>query len=178
MFHDTSGYWFIKYCFSKLNMTSNPVIMWPLLLAHCRNNKFLPIRNSKNPVKFTFHLSHDGNTRGLYFRLCDSQLNAFHREEDKLQNNIDFFPWDSFFCGTSAPSESGPPHYRGFTITLRHTTLGRTPMDEWSAWRRDLYPTTHNSPAAFEPAITASERLPTARPLGSAPWGMEINICS
>jgi hypothetical protein len=26
----------------------------------------------------------------------------------------------------------------GFTITLRHTTLGRTPLDEWPARRRDL----------------------------------------
>jgi hypothetical protein len=29
-----------------------------------------------------------------------------------------------------APSWPGPPHYRGFTITLRHTTLGRTPPDD------------------------------------------------
>jgi hypothetical protein len=35
---------------------------------------------------------------------------------------------------------------RGFTITLRHThTLGRTPLDEWPARRRDLYLTTHNT---------------------------------
>jgi hypothetical protein len=27
--------------------------------------------------------------------------------------------------GVTAPSGPGPPHYRGFTITLRHTTLGR-----------------------------------------------------
>ena len=27
------------------------------------------------------------------------------------------------------PSGSGPPHYQGFTITLRHTTVGRTPLD-------------------------------------------------
>jgi hypothetical protein len=33
---------------------------------------------------------------------------------------------------------------RRFTITLRHTTLGRTPLDEWSARPRDLYLTTHN----------------------------------
>ena len=33
----------------------------------------------------------------------------------------------------------------GFTITLRHTTLGRTPLDEGSARRRDLYVTTHNT---------------------------------
>ena len=65
---------------------------------------------------------------------------------------------------------SGPgPHFRGFTITLRHTTIGRTPLDEWSARRTDLYLTTHNThkiqtsmtPAGFEPAIPASERPQT-----------------
>jgi hypothetical protein len=34
-----------------------------------------------------------------------------------------------FFHGTTALSGPRPPHYRGFTITLRHTTLGRTPLD-------------------------------------------------
>ena len=37
-----------------------------------------------------------------------------------------------------------PHHYRSFTITLRHTTLVRTPLDEWSARRIDFYLTTHN----------------------------------
>ena len=32
--------------------------------------------------------------------------------------------------GATAPSGPGYPLYRGFTITLRHTTLGRTPLDE------------------------------------------------
>jgi len=48
----------------------------------------------------------------------------------------------------------------------KHTTLGRTPLDEWSARRRDLYLTTHNiqnrqismPQAAFEPTIPKSER--------------------
>ena len=31
--------------------------------------------------------------------------------------------------GATAPSGSGPPHYRGLAITLRHTTLDRTPLD-------------------------------------------------
>jgi len=30
----------------------------------------------------------------------------------------------------NSPSGPRPPHYRGFMITLRHTTLGRTPLDE------------------------------------------------
>jgi hypothetical protein len=49
-----------------------------------------------------------------------------------------------FGIQTTAPSGPGP-HYRGFAITLRHTTFGRTPLDEWSARRRDVYLTTHNT---------------------------------
>jgi len=54
-----------------------------------------------------------------------------------------------FFCppphGATAPSEPGTPHYRSFTITLRHTTLGTTPLDEWSDRRRDLCLTSNNT---------------------------------
>ena len=65
----------------------------------------------------------------------------------------------------TAPSVPGPPHCRGLTITLRHSTLGRTPLDEWSVRCRDLYLTTqrtHNSqtsmpPAGFESTVSASE---------------------
>ena len=61
------------------------------------------------------------------------------------------------------------PHYRGFIITLRHSTVGRTPLDERSARRRDLYLTTHSThnrktsmpPAGFELKTPASERLQT-----------------
>ena len=30
----------------------------------------------------------------------------------------------------TAPGEPAPPHYRRFTVTLRHTKLGRTLLDE------------------------------------------------
>ena len=51
----------------------------------------------------------------------------------------------------------------------RVATVGRTPLDEWSARRRDLYLTTqdtHNRqtpmpPVEFEPLISASERSQT-----------------
>ena len=53
------------------------------------------------------------------------------------------------FCFSSkiptAPSRPTPSHYRDFAITLRHTTLDKTPLDEWSARRRDLCLTTHNN---------------------------------
>ena len=67
-----------------------------------------------------------------------------------------------FFHGATTPSGPGPPHYRSFTITLRHTTFGRTPLEERSA-----RPTQHSQepdiiskpPAGFEPTIPASEQL-------------------
>ena len=60
----------------------------------------------------------------------------------------------------TATTGPGSPHYRGFTITLRHTTLGMTPLDEWSAWRRDLYLTghnTHNRQTSMTPAGNYNE---------------------
>jgi hypothetical protein len=60
-----------------------------------------------------------------------------------------------------------PPHYQGFAITLTHTILGRTSLEEWSARRRDLYlPTQHSQetdlpPGGFEPTIPTCERPQT-----------------
>ena len=75
-----------------------------------------------------------------------------------------FFPHNA----AALYSGPGPSQYRGFTITLRRTALGRTPLDEWSAWPRDLYLTTHNiykrkrhPPAEFEPEIPESLWLQT-----------------
>ena len=70
----------------------------------------------------------------------------------------------------------GPPVLVGqglslsiFTVSLRHTTVGRTPLGEGSARSRELYLTAHNThnretsipPAGFEPATPGSERLRT-----------------
>ena len=46
------------------------------------------------------------------------------------------------FCtlGATALSRPGSALYRDFTIILRHTTLCRTHLDEWSARSRDLLP--------------------------------------
>jgi hypothetical protein len=53
--------------------------------------------------------------------------------------------------------------------TQRWATIGRTSLGEWSARRRDLYLTTHNthnrqismSPVGFETTISAGERPQT-----------------
>jgi len=69
------------------------------------------------------------------------------------------------FCAT-APSGSWPARLLSFLDhTQRRTTVGRTPLDEGSARRRDLYLTTHNChkrqtsmpSVGFEPTTSASE---------------------
>ena len=62
--------------------------------------------------------------------------------------------------------------------TQRRITVGRNPLDEWSARRRDLYLSTHNThnrqtsipPVGFEPTISAGE-LPQTYALDRATIG-------
>ena len=70
-------------------------------------------------------------------------------------------------------SPSGPgPNYRDFAITLRHITPCRTPLDKWSARRRNLNLSAHSThkrhtsipSARFEPAIPKTAR-PETHPL-------------
>ena len=78
-----------------------------------------------------------------------------------------------------APRGPGPPHCRVFTMTLGHTTLGRTPLREWSARRREDYVTTNNThqrqtampPAGLETSIPASD-LPQTNALDRAAPGI------
>jgi len=48
-----------------------------------------------------------------------------------------------FFLCFDCPSGPRPPQFWSFENTLRRTILGRTPVDERSARRRDLYLTKH-----------------------------------
>ena len=70
----------------------------------------------------------------------------------------------------------------------RRSTFGRTPLDEWSARRRDLYLTTHDThnrqismpPVGFEPTISVGERPQAAHLLRSwvrIPLGAWIFVC-
>ena len=86
---------------------------------------------------------------------------------------VHFFLWR---CGPTRARASS--FMRFLDHTKRRTTVGRTPLDEWSDRRRDLYLTTHNThsrqtsmpPAGFEPTISAGERQQTC-PLDRAASG-------
>jgi hypothetical protein len=95
-----------------------------------------------------------------------------NEDVSNLQSLLNLF---FFSNGATVPNGPGPPHYRRFTIILRHTTLGRTPLDEWPARRRDLHLTSQNthhrqtsmSPTGFEPEVQQrSAADPRLRPRG------------
>ena len=74
------------------------------------------------------------------------------------------------FWRDSPPQWARASSFTRFLVhTQRRTTVGRTPLDEWSARRGDLHLTTHNthskqtsiSPVGFEPTTPASERPET-----------------
>jgi len=75
-----------------------------------------------------------------------------------------FFLW---CCGPTRAMASS--FLRVLDHTQRRTTVGRTLLDEWSARRRDLYLTTHNThnrqtsmlPLGFEPTISTGDRSQT-----------------
>jgi hypothetical protein len=75
----------------------------------------------------------------------------------------------SFFWRNNPPWARASSFTRFLNHTQRPITVGRTPLDEWSARRRELYLTTHNThnrqasmpPVGFEPTISADERPQT-----------------
>ena len=115
-------------------------------------------------------------SRGLRFRRTLSGCRIlFIIAVPKYEKNI-------FFSGALASNGPLPPHYVGFTIALRHTPFGRTPLAEWSARCRDLYPTTQDthkrqistSQARFESTTPTNER-PQTHALGRAATGFGKN---
>jgi len=81
---------------------------------------------------------------------------------------------------------------RFLDFTQRRNAVGRIPLDHWSARRRDLYMTTHNThnrqismpPAGFEPTISAGgrqqtyalDRAATGRKLIRLNWGCKMAV--
>jgi hypothetical protein len=122
--------------------------MW----SGCTNISF-PDAHCKHEVHWSFNKRH---IRALHTYFTDSPLNIVTFEwhfsfkttvmqatnlkisENKTAAYMKIILWPD------SPTGHGPPHYRGFMITIRHNTLGWTPLDEWSACRRDLYLTTHH----------------------------------
>ena len=112
------------------------------------------------------------------FRIC-KRIKQVNRNECMLFSlwcssfktlNVTNYKTPNFFNWRCAPTRAmGSSFLRFLDHTQRRITVGMTPLDEWSARRRDLYLTTHNThnrqtsmtPVRFEPTISACERPQT-----------------
>ena len=122
-------------------------------ISHCKPQSCYTYRHPVSCHFFSLSL-------GQHFTLSLFAQNVRFNDHPQAKQQV------RSFNSTTAPSGPALPHYRDFMITFRHTTLGRTPLDEWSARHRDFYLTTHNTDnrqifmplAGFEPTIPGSKR--------------------
>ena len=127
----------------------------------------------------------------VYSSTCFGCFPAHHQELNDCSDSLWFYlrivviavlcSWSLWCCDPTRVMASSflrfPDH------TQRRTTVGRAPLDEWSACRRDLYLTTHNThnrqtsmpPVGFEPTISAGKR-PQTYALDRAATGTGIYI--
>ena len=113
-------------------------------------------------------------TAVVTYRRYTKERNVLHSATGAIVTVVCFcFLWR---CGPTRAMTSS--FLRFLDHTQRRTTVGRTPLDEWSARRRDLYLTTHNThnrqtsmpSVGFEPTISAGER-PQTYAVDRAPTG-------
>jgi hypothetical protein len=119
--------------------------MWALLL--CDNYKHI------DKARLWGFLPHNKRRNNLYL----SRYFLTHTKQTVLCQKI-------LFSGSAAQRGLWLCSFTRFLDhTQRRATVGRTPLDEWSARRRDLCLTTHNRqtsmpPMGFDPTIAAGER--------------------
>jgi len=141
-------------CYSKLFLNVIELFHW----------------NSYDMFSSIFNTCHIGHQWELPPSRCPFWL--FHVSSQSLQIHFGMFvclfswryiPLRSYFHSPVAGLASSCSRF--LNHTQRHTTVGRTPLDEWSIRRRDLYLTTHNTqnrPTSmplvwFEPTISVGE---------------------
>ena len=166
-----------SFCILISALASSSPPSFPISFIYSRTVSFACVSRKlrcHNPNKFLppFIYSH------IFSFACIFRTLRCHNRSERLPLFIYIFKYYLlhiyfqifFFCGAATQRGSWPPHSWGFLDhTQRRTTIGRTPLDEWSARRRDLCLTTHNNhnrqtsmpPVGFEPTISAGKRPQT-----------------
>jgi len=102
----------------------------------------------------------------LKFRKTATGINKVSELFVEMVLYLMHLPWNFFFLWRCDPTQVTAFSFLMFLDHTRcRTTVGRTPLDEWSARRRDLYLTTHNThnrqtsmpSVGFKPTISAGE---------------------
>ena len=105
---------------------------------------------------------------GVKGKFCNIKIESWNKSYDhSFQNQNIKAKVCLFVFGAKAPQGARTSSFTTFLDhTQRRTTVGRTPLGEWSARHRDLFLTKHNTHyrqismplVGFEPTISAGER--------------------
>ena len=117
--------------------------------------------------QFTTHWWKEAPLKSFHYPLMEggtTQIISLPTDGRRHHSNHFFFLWRCDPTWVMASS-----FLRFLDYTRRRTTVGRTPLDEWSARHRGLYLTAHNTHnrqtpmplMGFEPTISAGERPQT-----------------
>jgi len=131
-------------------------------------------RTNASNVTYSCRHSEDGNSKSLRNFGKFQTEHRCHKKRKLFVQISDIFlqiavPYD-FFIWRDSPQWARASSFKRFLDHIkRRNTVGRTPLEEWSARRRGLYLTTHNThnrktslpPLAFKPTISACERPQT-----------------
>jgi hypothetical protein len=157
------------------------------ILLFCHTAFILSVKQSKKNVWLWRwrHYNQSGTTCPI--TCVTSQKTCIFSNAAVITSNLYYIMYFSFYIFLprlmvlTALSGPGPPNYQGFTMTPRHTTHGRTPLDEWSARCRDFHLTTYRpttmTPAGLQSTIQATEWMAAdrhVRPLDHATTGIPL----
>ena len=127
-------------------------------------------------------------TRSKLLNICTSYFKRllFHNKREAGTTEYFVLNFSFFFLWRCDPTRAMASSFLRFLDhTQRRIAVGRTPLDAWSARRRDLYLTTHNThnrqtsmpSVGFEPTISADERWQTyALDRAATGTGFEVRI--
>jgi hypothetical protein len=94
----------------------------------------------------TLHLSLNTRTPWGWLRAVVETRSSISVNQILVQLHCNKIAIFVFTMAIQPPQWARAPSFTRFLDQIqRHTTVGRTPLDEWSARRRDLYLTTHNT---------------------------------
>jgi len=141
-------------------------------ISHLRVNWFLQLITSwlTSPISSVLYSRISESLRGIFVfqskYLFYFESNGLHLSVFYCSHHMAFL----FLLWRCDPMRAMASSFLRFLDhTQRRTTVGRTPLDEWSARRRDLYLTTHDThnrqismpPVRFKPTISADKRPET-----------------
>jgi hypothetical protein len=120
----------------SLNIPTQPLCLFVFVTDSERVNCVVPVKLSSDPEVLCKSVAFRHSAYALVDQGTCLQCICFFLSTSNMKSSDLILL--VFFSGATAQRGPGPPHSRGFRDhTQLHTTVGRTPLEEGSACRRD-----------------------------------------